>query len=172
MSALLLAILLLATGDPAARPETPTQIAARLASRLFPRARWRVGEARVADFTYDGKPDVALLGVEGKALLVVIVEGPVTAQSRVLSLRLPSGSDTPDAICGKPEAVQANTEPPSARCDPGEADCQRVRQVVAEGADAGGLGLVLIHTKATGYCDALHVLFDGKALAWWREPSS
>lgn len=172
MNAMLAAVMLLAAAEPATSPETPTQIAARLASRQFPKARWRTGEAREADFTYDGKPDVALLGADGKALVLVVVEGPITGQSRVLSLRFPSGVDSPGAICGKPEAVQANTEPPGVLCRPAQADCERVRRVVAEGADAGGLGLVLIHTSATGYCEAFHVHFDGSGLAWWREPAA
>jgi hypothetical protein len=169
MNALLAAVALLAAGDPAAGPDTPARIAARLASRQFPAAKWRVGEARTADFTYDGEPDLALLGADGNDLVVVVVEGPVTGRSRVLSLRFPSGVDAPGAICGRPEAVQANTEPPSARCAPGQAACGRVRQAVAEGADAGGLGLVLIHANATGYCEAFHLHFDGSGLAWWRE---
>lgn len=172
MNALLAAIALVAAGDPTAKPETPTQVAARLASRQFPQAKWRVGEARQADFTYDGKPDVALLGADGRTLVLVVVVGPVTDQSRVLSLRFRSGVDAPDAVCGRPEAVQTNTEPPSARCGAGQADCERVRQVVSEGADAGGLGLVLVHAGATGYCEAFHVFFDGSGLAWWREPAA
>jgi hypothetical protein len=172
MNALLAALALsaAAAAEPVAKPETPTQIAVRLASRQFPQARWRAGEARQADFTFDGKPDVALLGSDGKALVLVVIEGPVTPQSRLLSLRFPSGVDSPGAICGTPEAVQANTEVPSARCEPGQAACQQVRQVVAEGAEAGGLGLVLIHARATGYCEAFHVHFDGNGLTWWREP--
>ncbi|HEX7624308.1 MAG TPA: hypothetical protein VF400_12105 [Anaeromyxobacteraceae bacterium] len=171
MNALLATIVLLAAGEPATKPETPTQLAVRLASRQFPEAKWRVGDARVADFTFDGKPDVALLGADRKTLLVVVVEGPVTRQSRVLSLRFAAQVDAPDGICGIPEAVQANTEPPSVRCQAGQADCERERQAVADGADAGGLGLVLIHTKATGYCEAFHVHFDGSGLVWWREPT-
>jgi len=170
MHPLVAAIVLAAAAEPVAKPETPTQIAVRLASRQFPKARWRAGEARQADLTFDGKPDVALLGSEGKALLLVVVEGPVTDHSRLLSLRLPSGVDSPGAICGAPEAVQANTEVPSARCGPGQADCEQVRQLVDEGADSGGLGLVLVHARATGYCEAVHVYFDGKGLSWWREP--
>jgi hypothetical protein len=177
----LLALLALATSpqgappagaaDPRAVPvavETPLRLAARLASRQFPKARWRLGEARSADFTYDGQADLAFLGVDATALVVVVVVGPITERSRVLALSFPSGVEAADAICGTPAAVQANTERPDARGLSG-LDAQ-TRELVEEGADANGLGLVLIHARGTGYCEALHLLYDGSRLAWWREP--
>lgn len=169
MNALVAALVLLTAGEPAARPETPAQIAVRLASRQFPRAKWRLAELRSADFTYDGTPDLALLGTDGQALVLAVVEGPVTGRSRVLSLRFPAGAAGAGAICGDPAAAQANTEPPAARCAPGQADCGQVQQLVAEGADAGGLGLVLIHFRETGYCQGIHVHYDGSKLSWWQE---
>ncbi|HET9554667.1 MAG TPA: hypothetical protein VFP50_17000 [Anaeromyxobacteraceae bacterium] len=152
---------------PAAAPETPVAIAARLAARQFPQASWRLGEARTADFTYDGRADVALLGVDGPAFVLVVVEGPVTDRSRVLALRLPSGAGS-GAVCGPPGDVQANTERPDpgllARGPGGE----RLRELADDGADAGALGLVLVHARAAGYCEPFHVLYDGARLAWWR----
>lgn len=150
-----------------ARAATPVAVAARLAARQFPQASWRLGEARTADFTYDGQPDVALLGVDGTAFVLVVVEGPVTDRSRVLAVRLPSGAG-PGAVCGPPGDVQANTERPDpgslARAPGGE----RLRELADDGADAGALGLVLVHARAAGYCEPFHVLYDGARLAWWR----
>lgn len=168
MNALLAAVALLAAGAAPAKPETPTQIAVRLASRQHPKALWRLAETRTADFTYDRKPDLMLLGFEGTAVFLVVVEGPITDRSRLLSLRLRSGVDAADAVCGPPDAVQTNTEPPS--CEPGRPDCERVAQLLAEGGENEGLGLVLIHKSATGYCPAFHVYYDGGGLAWWRTP--
>jgi len=150
-------------------PETPERLAARVASRRFPGARWRVAEARRADFTHDGQPDLALLGVDGTDFLLVVVEGPLGERSRVHSLRLRTGLEAEDAVCGLPLEVQANTERPDPSGLPG-LDA-RQRALVEEGAEASSLGLVLVHARATGYCQAIHVLFDGIRLAWWRAPA-
>jgi hypothetical protein len=147
--------------------ETPLQLAVRLASERHPGATWRAGDARTSDVTYDGVPDLVLLGAEEHAVVVAVVEGPITERSRVLSLRLRAGLAAPDAVCGSPLEVQANVERPDARAlvPPASED---VRALVDAGADAGGSGLVLVHASATGYCEAFHVLYDGAALAWWR----
>jgi hypothetical protein len=147
--------------------ETPLQVAVRLASARHPGVTWRVGDARTDDLTYDGVPDLVLLGTEEQALVVAVVEGPVTERSRVLSVRLRAGVVAPDAVCGRPVEVQANVERPDARgLDPQASE--EVRALVDAGADAGGSGLVLVHAGPTGYCQAFHVLYDGTALAWWR----
>ena len=160
-----------AAEPPVAPPETPAALAARLAARQLPRARWRVGEARTADFTYDGVADLALMGVDGAAFVLAVVEGPVTERSRVLLARLPSGGEAPGPLCGPPAAVQVNTERPDASgltgLDAG------ARERIEDGAEAGGLGFVVVHASSTGYCQAVHLLYDGARLAWWRatEPS-
>jgi hypothetical protein len=173
MTTLLAAVTLLALAapapaapPPAARAETPLAVAARLAARQLPTARWRLGEARTADFTYDGQPDVALLGTDGPAVVLVVVEGPVTERSRVLALRFPAG---PGGFCGPPGAVQVNTERP----DPGLLALgpggERLRELASDGADGGALGLVLVHAGTGGYCEPFHVLYDGARLTWWRQ---
>jgi hypothetical protein len=175
MTALATLALLALTAAPAgpeaaaAPPETPAQLGARLAAHQFPRARWRLGEARTADFTSDGQPDLALLGVDAGAFVLVVVEGPVSEQSRVHALRLPAGLDAAGALCGPAAEVQANVERPDASRVPG-LDA-RARAWIEDGADAGGLGLVLVNASATRYCEAVHVLYDGARLAWWRAPA-
>lgn len=155
-----------AAEPPATAPETPAALAARLAARQFPRAAWRLAEARTADFTYDGVADLALMGVDGAAFVLAVVEGPLSERSRVLALRLPSGGDRPGPLCGLPAAVQVNTERPDPR-GLGRLDAG-TRERIEDGADAGGLGFVVVHASTTGYCQAVHVLYDGVRLAWWR----
>jgi hypothetical protein len=162
------ALLLLALAA-APRVETPVQVATRLAARQFPKARWRPADARQADFTYRRQADVALLGFDETTLMLVVVEGPVSERSAVHALRLRAGLEAPDALCGAPEAVQANTERPDSRLLGGRGGPE-VAELIEEGGDAGALGLVLVHTRATGYCEPFHVLYDGAQLAWWRAP--
>lgn len=156
-------------GAPARAPETPEQRAARLAAVRYPKARWRLGDARTAELTQDGRPDVVLLGVDGTAFLLAVVEGPVTEGSRVLTLRLRSGVAAEDAVCGPPGAVQANVERPD-HAGLGGLGAE-ARERIEAAADAGTVGLVLIHAGETGYCQAFHLLYDGGALAWWRAPA-
>lgn len=152
---------------PRARGETPLQVAARLVAARHPGVTWRLAETRADDVTYDGVPDLVLLGATEHALVVAVVEGPVTERSRLLSVTLRAGVTAPDAVCGPPLDVQANVERPDAR-GLGPAASDEVRALVDAGADAGGRGLVLVHAGPTGYCDAFHVLYDGAALTWWR----
>ena len=151
-----------------AAPETPTQLAARLAGQRHPRARWRLAEARTTDVTYDRQPDVVLLGFEGNTLLLAVVEGPVGERSRVLELAFPAGVPWPGALCGQPHEVQANVERPDAR-GLGPQGGGAVLEAVEAGAEAGGQGLVLVHAGPDGYCPAVHVLYDGAGLAWYRD---
>jgi hypothetical protein len=147
--------------------ETPLQLAVRLASARHPEVTWRAADARSSDVTYDGVPDLVLLGAEEGALVVAVVEGPVSERSRVLSRRFRAGVVARDAVCGAPLDVQANVERPDAR-GLGAQATDDVRAFVDAGADAGGLGLVLVHAGPTGYCEAFHLIYDGTALAWWR----
>lgn len=150
--------------------ETPLQLALRLASARHPGVTWRAADARTgADLTYDAVPDLVLLGAQERGVVVAVVEGPVTERSRVLDVRLRAGVAAPDAICGSPLDLQANVERPDARAlVPPASD--ETRALVDAGADAGGVGLVLVHAGPIGYCEAFHVLYDGTALAWWRGP--
>lgn len=148
--------------------ETPLQLALRLAAARHPGVTWRAGDARTgADLTYDGVADLVLLGAEERGVVVAVVEGPVTARSRVLEVRLRAGVAAPDAVCGSPLDLQANVERPDARALVPPASAETAA-LVDDGADAGGVGLVLVHAGPTGACEAFHVLYDGAALAFWR----
>jgi hypothetical protein len=141
----------------------------KAAATAFPMVSWRGKEALVADFTYDGTPDVALLGVEGATVYVVVVEGPVSEPSRVLAVRLTSGAQAQDSLCGKPEGARLLVEAPGGGCTgqgKGEPlECIEVARRLPEGARArGASGLELVNDD----CDAFHVFFDGKDLTWWR----
>jgi hypothetical protein len=146
---------------------SPLELAERLASARHPGVSWRMGDVRQDDVTYDGVPDVVLLGTDEAGLVVAVVEGPVTERSRLLSLRLRAGVAAHDAVCGRPADVQANAERPDPR-GLGPVLSEETRALIEAGADAGGRGLVLVHAGPTGYCEAFHVLYDGTALAWWR----
>jgi hypothetical protein len=152
------------TGDRSALPE-----AAAAASAALPLARWRAEETQAGDFTYDGIPDLALMGVEGATVYVVVVEGPVTERSRVFTLRLTSGTEARDSVCGPPADTQLGVEAPAGGCSgTGKAEppeCAAAAGRLPESARrAGAMGLAL----SSPDCDPFHVYFDGKGLAWWR----
>jgi hypothetical protein len=144
--------------------------ALQAATRAYPMAVWRTEELQVGDFTYDGTSDMALLGIEGNAIFVVVVEGPVTERSRVLAARLTSGTKARDSLCGHPDRSRLETEPTAAGCavereGSDRPECAEIGNKLPSAAsrkDAKGL------TLGSRDCHTFHVFFDGRALTWWR----
>jgi hypothetical protein len=133
------------------------------ATHARPDTAWRAGPL-VADFTFDGTLDVALLGEHAGAAVIAVVAGPVAKDAGVLLLAPPDRPGAKGGRCGPARAATLAIEEPGIPEDlrtPGNAAlAARLR----EAASAGGRGLRL----ASSGCDARHVHFDGKGLGWWR----
>lgn len=147
-------------------PQASLTTAVARAEKKVPSAAWSTTRTVIADFTFDGSPDVALLGHADDGVTVAVVEGPTSARSRVLLLRFQASAGSQDGICGPPSEARIEVEPPGLveGCDAGNAACATLAKRLRAAARKGGKGLALV----SGECDSFHVVFDGAQLVWTR----
>jgi hypothetical protein len=149
---------------------TPSQLLATWERRVH----WTT-RALEADLTWDGVEDAAVLGTVETAVVVGIIEGPVSESSRHWTLVFPIASDLQDGICGAPEAVEFSVEDatlPSLEefgCHGGKPEpmCERLNVLKDRLESASRKGAKGIRLTG-GDCDAFHIFFDGANVQYWR----
>ncbi len=136
------------------------------AQQEVPTAAWSGERALVADFTFDGVPDVALLGVATDGVMVAVIVGPISPGSRVLSVRFAADPNSQGGICGSPREARIEVESPAIadECAAGDAACSALAKHLRAVGRKGGKGLALMNDE----CDRFHIVFDGTRLLWTR----
>ena len=131
----------------AAEPATPLEILRRRA----PGVQWDAASLQKADFDQDGQKDAVMLGFRRNGVVVGIVQGPMTARSRISTLEFGWEGGGQDALCSKEVGI----------------DLERLEDLESpEEVPAQGVGVNLHDDR----CDAFHIYWDpGKQrFDWWR----
>jgi len=132
-----------------------------------PSAAWSGDRALVADFTFDGRPGVALLGVADDGVAVAVIDAPISPRYRVLSLRLAADPSSQSGICGSRREAQIEAENPGLadECPAGDDACgSALAKRLRAAGRKGGKGVALVNNE----CDRFHIVFDGTRLIWTR----
>lgn len=147
--------------------------AVKVLAQREPQVGWKP-QVLTTDVTLDRVMDAVVLGLTDRAVLVGVVEGPITSTSRVWSLPFLGEIVSPGSSCGAPGESQIFTEPAGVDlqevgCDTSDAtpQCAELRQLASrldEAAARGSRGLRLV----SGDCDAIHIYFDGTKFGSWR----
>ena len=136
------------------------------AEKEVPSAVWSGDGAFVADFTFDGRPDVALLGIAEDGVAVAVVEGPISPRSRVLWLRFAADPGSQSGVCGSPSEARIEAENPGLadECPAGDDVCSALAKRLRAAGRKGGKGVALVNSE----CDRFHIVYDGTRLIWTR----
>lgn len=105
MIALVLSWFLIASGQ---SPHSVGQEVADLAHAKAPDAKWSAS-VLVGDLTGDGIDDYVIMGSEGSKVVVAVVVGPKSAQSRVVMLSFGVGDHAQSSFCERPTQFALNS---------------------------------------------------------------
>ena len=148
-----LIVLVLSGSVLAAQPAgTPAAIAA-LKSQIKNPVDWSAANARSADVTCDGKPDVILFGMAAKTAWVAVVPGG----GKPLAMELPVSNGNPDGFCRAPKNIAVKPLTCESSSMGHLSDCQPVKNCKEFAVE-------------DGVCGAFHFYWDvrTKRMRSWR----
>jgi hypothetical protein len=140
--------------------------------RAFPNFVWERAGAIAADVTGDATAELIIPGKSGERFVVGIVEGPVSAGSRVWLLAFDVGKQTQDSLCGT--AVTLSAEEPrlplaELGCGVGVegdgcTDYRAIHEWFRDHVAAHGIRV------DDGMCDSFHLYWHSakSTFDWWR----
>jgi hypothetical protein len=140
------------------RPALQTPTALALLRQRDPQTAWEpVSEVR-ADLDHDGVADYALRGLRKDRVVVGIVQGPLTADSRTWLLPFAWGKENQNALCSSKVKIEAEDLDDSATAG------AKPARTPHKGAKGKGLSLY------DDRCDAFHIYWSAeeRKFDWWR----